>query len=294
MSREKLFFKSVFAIALVPLLILIGIGLYLGWMAFPAIKEFGFKFFIVNEWNPVKEQYGVAAFVFGTVVSSFLALLIALPLSVGGSLFLTERAPKTLEGFLGFLMEMLAAIPSVVYGLWGMYVLVPLLRLYVQPFLSDHFGSFVLFSGPPYGIGMMSAGIILAIMVIPTITALTREVFKNCDTSLKEAALALGSTQWESIRIGVLRESRSGIFGAVVLGFGRAFGETMAVTMLIGNRNDISWSLFSPAQTMASVIANEYAEAGSDLHLAALSFVGLTLFLVSLIFQRIGRQWVRS
>jgi phosphate transport system permease protein len=188
---------------------------------------------------------------------------------------------------------MLAAIPSVVYGLWGIFFLAPLLRTYVEPFLGTHFGWFFLFEGAPYGIGMLAAALILAVMVTPTITAICREVFRAVPETQREAALGLGATKWEMIRLAVVKSSWSGVFGAGILGLGRALGETMAVTMLIGNRNEISSSLFAPGQTMASVIANEYAEAGSNMHLAALAYVGLALFLVSFAVNLVARRIVK-
>jgi phosphate transport system permease protein len=202
---------------------------------------------------------------------------------VGVALFLTEIAPRQLAVVLGFLVEMLAAVPSVVYGLWGIFVLAPFIRAPLGPVLREYLGFLPLFKGPAYGVGMLASGVLLAIMITPTIASLCREVFRAVPITQREAALALGGTRWESISLGVLRSTRSGVLGAVVLGLGRALGETMAVTMVIGNRAQISASLFAPAQTMASVIANEYAEATEELHLAALAATGLALFLVSLL-----------
>lgn len=294
MIAEKRFTRTLQALGSFPILVVILIGFFLLWMSIPVLKTQGLSFFGSLEWDPVHHEYGVLSFLWGTLWSSLLALLLAVPVSIGSALFLTESAPTKISRWLQFLIEMLAAIPSVVYGLWGIFVLVPFLRLNVQTFLSDHFGFLPFFSGPPYGIGMMAAAVILAIMITPTITSLAREVFQTSDRSLKEAALALGATPWEAIHWGILRENRSGILGAVLLGFGRAFGETMAVTMLIGNRNQISLSLFAPGQTMASVIANEYAEASSHEHVAALSAVGLTLFIVSILIQRISKLKVNK
>jgi phosphate transport system permease protein len=268
------------------------IVVYLVKLSWPAITEYGLPFFWSTEWDPVNDRFGAGAFIFGTVVSSFFALAIAVPLSISVALFLTELAPRRVASVVAFLVEMLAAIPSVVYGLWGIFFLAPLLRLYVQPFLGKHFGFLFLFQGPPYGIGMLSAGLILAIMVTPTITAICREVFRAVPVMHREAALGLGATKWEMIRLAVVSSSWSGIFGAAILGLGRALGETMAVTMLIGNRNEISFSLFAPAQTMASVIANEYAEAESNVHIAALAYVGLSLFAVSFLVNFIARRVV--
>ena len=244
---------------------------------------FGMKFFFQSDWDPVNDQYGALPFVYGTIVSSILALIIAVPLAIGVAVFITEMAPVWLRGPLAFTTELLAAIPSVIYGLWAIFVLVPLLRAYVQPWLAKYWGWTGLFEGPPYGIGMLAAGIILAIMVVPIISAITREVMTAVPQQQREAVLALGATRWEMIRTGVLRNARAGIMGGVILGLGRALGETMAVTMVIGNRPEIAKSLFAPGYTMASVIANEFSEATGDLYLSALVEVGLALFLVTII-----------
>jgi phosphate transport system permease protein len=252
-------------------------------LARPALEKFGLSFLTSVDWDPVAGSFGALAFTYGTVVSSLLALALAVPVSVGVALFLTEVAPRRLATLVSFLVEMLAAVPSVIYGLWGIFVLAPLLRTHVQPVLGKNLGFIPLFSGPPFGVGMMAAGIILAIMIIPTIASLSREVFLAIPRSQREAAWALGATRWEGIRMAVLKSATSGILGASVLGLGRALGETMAVTMVIGNRAQISASIFMPAQTMASAIANEYAEATDDLHLSALAAVGIVLFGVSFL-----------
>jgi phosphate transport system permease protein len=250
---------------------------------------FGMKFFFQSDWDPVNDQYGALPFVYGTIVSSILALIIAVPLAIGVAVFITEMSPVWLRGPLSFTTELLAAIPSVIYGLWAIFVLVPLLRAYVQPWLAKYWGWTGLFEGPPYGIGMLAAGIILAIMVVPIISAITREVMTAVPQQQREAVLALGATRWEMIRIGVLRNARAGIMGGVILGLGRALGETMAVTMVIGNRPEIAKSLFAPGYTMASVIANEFSEATGDLYLSALVEVGLALFLVTIIVNIIAQ-----
>jgi phosphate transport system permease protein len=244
---------------------------------------FGWKFFFRSEWDPVNDQFGALPFVYGTVVSSILALVIAVPLAIGVAVFITEMSPRWLRGPLAFTTELLAAIPSVIYGLWAIFVLVPLLRAYAQPWLARYLGWTGLFEGPPYGIGMLAAGIILAIMVIPIVSSITREVMTAVPQQQREAVLALGATRWEMIRTGVLRNARAGIMGAVILGLGRALGETMAVTMVIGNRPEIARSLFAPGYTMASVIANEFTEATGNVYLSALVEVGLALFLVTII-----------
>jgi phosphate transport system permease protein len=260
----------------------------------PSWHTFGFKFFAGHDWDPVNEQFGAMPFIYGTLVSSLLALIIAVPLSIGVAVFTTEMCPKALRGPLSFFVELLAAIPSVVYGLWAIFVMVPLLSNYVQPFLSRTLGWTGLFVGPPYGISMLAAGIILAIMIIPIISSITREVLMVVPQHQREAALALGATRWEMIRMGVLRNARAGIMGAIILGLGRALGETMAVTMVIGNRPEIAKSLFAPGYTMASVIANEFSEATSDTYLSALVEVGLALFLVTIIVNILAQLLVWS
>ncbi len=231
-------------------------------------------------------------FVYGTLVSSFLALLIAVPLSVGVAVFTTEMCPPVLRGPLSFFVELLAAIPSVVYGLWAIFVLVPILSNYVEPFLSKTLGWTGFFEGPPYGISMLAAGIILAVMIIPIISSITREVMMVVPQHQREAALALGATRWEMIRVGVLRNARAGIMGGIILGLGRALGETMAVTMVIGNRPEIAKSLFAPGYTMASVLANEFSEATGDVYLSALIEIGLALFLVTIVVNALARVLV--
>jgi phosphate transport system permease protein len=261
-------------------------GSKLSWHAF------GFKFFAGREWDPVNEQFGALPFIYGTLVSSLLALLIAVPLSIGVAVFTTEMCPPALRGPLSFFVELLAAIPSVVYGLWAIFVLVPLLSNYVQPFLSKTLGWTGLFTGPPYGISMLAAGIILAIMIIPIISSIAREVLMVVPQHQREAVLALGATRWEMIRVGVLRNARAGIMGGIILGLGRALGETMAVTMVIGNRPEIAKSLFAPGYTMASVLANEFSEATGDVYLSSLIEIGLALFLVTIVVNALARLLV--
>jgi len=292
-ERADRVFKSVitacgFAVLAVLCLIVFELvrGSGLSWHAF------GFKFFAASDWDPVNEQFGALPFVYGTLVSSLVALAIAVPLSVGVAVFTTEMCPKALRGPLSFFVELLAAIPSVIYGLWAIFVLVPLLSGYVQPFLAKTLGWTGLFSGPPFGIGMLAAGIILAIMIIPIISSITREVLMVVPQHQREAALALGATRWEMIRIAVLRNARAGIVGGIILGLGRALGETMAVTMVIGNRPEIAKSLFAPGYTMASVLANEFSEATGDVYLSALVEIGLALFLVTIIVNGLAQLLV--
>ena len=263
----------------------------------------GFKFFYTafsdpytnrpQYWDPVNGHFSALPFVYGTLVSSFLALLLAVPLAIGVAIFLTEMCPGFLRGPLAFLTELLAAIPSIIYGLWAIFVLVPLLRQYVNPALVKTFGWSGLFADDnPTGLGYVAAGIILAIMILPIISSLTREVMTAVPYSQREAVLALGATRWEMIRTGVLRNARIGIVGAIILGLGRALGETMAVTMVIGNTPEIHRSLLSNGASMASVIANEFAEATSDLHRSALVEIGLALFVVTIIVNAIAQLLV--
>jgi phosphate transport system permease protein len=239
---------------------------------------------LTTYWNPVNEFFGARPFVYGTLVSSFLALLMAVPLAIGVAVFLTEMCPRGLRSPLAFLTELLAAIPSVIYGLWAVFVLVPLLREHVNPFFIKWFGWTGVFGADnPTGLGYFAAGVILAIMILPIISSLTREVMTAVPHSQREAVLALGATRWEMIRMGVLRNARIGIVGAIILGLGRALGETMAVAMVIGATPEIHKSILANGSSMATVIANEYAEAIGDMHLSALTEIGLALFIVTII-----------
>ena len=280
---DRIFYRVVKGTAWGMMVLLLSMIVVIMTMAWPALKEFGLRFFVTNDWDTLGDSFGALALIYGTVMSSIVALVISVPVSVGVALFLNELAPRWLSKPVGFLVEMLAAIPSIVYGLWGLYVLAPFLRSEVQPFLSEAFGFLPLFEGPPLGVGMLCAGVVLAIMITPTIASVCREVFAAIPVAVREAALGLGATRWEMLRISVLRTSVSGVVGAVILGLGRAFGETMAVTMVIGNIEQIKLSLYEPAQTMASILANQYAEADSDLHLSALTARGFCLFVVSLV-----------
>jgi len=279
--------------AMVPI-ILIAIFLALAIGAWPALHLFGLSFLVSSEWNPVARNFGVAPALYGTLVSSFIALVIATPLAVGVAVFLSELAPRWLRQPVAFTVDLLAAIPSVIYGLWGIFVLVPLLRTYAIPFLRDtlHLGATPFFSGIAYGPSMLSAGVILAIMILPYISAVTREVLMAVPRSQREAALALGATRWEMIRDAVIPFARSGIIGGIMLGLGRALGETMAVTMLIGNRPEISASLLAPGYTMASLVANEFNEATGDMHRAALLATGFVLLLVTFVVNAVARWLV--
>lgn len=286
---DKAFYWILKVMAFGIILLLLAFFALLLKMSWPVLSKIGLSFFWYNEWNPVTEEYGALPFIFGTVSTSLLALFLSVPISIGAALLITEITDGALRKVLGFLVEMLAAIPSVVYGLWGLFVVVPFLRENVQPFLSKYFGFLPLFEGAPLGVGLMAAGVVLAIMITPTIATISREIFLTIPKIYKEGALALGATRWEVIKLSVLKSSVSGILGASILGLGRALGETMAVAMVIGNRAQISSSLFAPAQSMASLIANEYAEASTDVHLASLTAIGFGLLLVSLIMNSTAR-----
>jgi phosphate transport system permease protein len=281
-----------FALVIPGLLILVAFEVFrAGW---PALSKFGLSFLTSSDWDAVNGKFGAAPAIYGTLVSSAIALIIATPLAVGVAIFLSEFAPRGLRQTLAFLVDLLAAIPSVVYGLWALLVLLPALRQHLMPFVKEalHLGDFPLFSGPAYGPSMLAAGMILAIMVLPYISAVTREVLIAVPRSQREAALALGATRWEMIRDAVVPYARSGIVGGIILGLGRALGETMAVAMVIGNRHEISASLFQPGYTMASLIANEFSEATNDLHLSALMGIGAVLFVITIIVNSIARWLV--
>ena len=257
-----------------------------------SIHAFGWKFFTGSSWDPVSGDFGALPFIFGTVLSSVLAVAMAVPVSLRVAIFLLEICPRPLRTPIAFLTELLAAIPSVVYGLWAVFVLVPLMRDQVGPVLEKSLGWTGFFSEPNFGVGMLTASVILAIMIFPVISSISRDVMKAVPIHQREAALALGATRWEMLRMSVLRNSRLGIVGAVILGLGRALGETMAVTMVIGNHPDISKNLFAPGYTLASVIANEFSEATGDLYLSALIEIGLALFLVTIVVNAIARLLV--
>lgn len=274
------------------LVLIVAMALEMTRASLPSILRFGWAFVVGTNWDPVKEDFGALPFIFGTVVSSLLALLIAVPISLGVAVFLAELAPPWLKTPAGFLIELLAAVPSVVYGLWGIFALSPFLREVVEPALQKSLGFLPFFKGPMHGFGMLAGGIVLAIMIIPTISSVSREVLRAVPGVLREGALALGATRWEAIRTAVLPSAGSGLIGAAILGLGRALGETMAITMVIGNRAEISASLFAPGYTMASVIANEFTEATGDVYLAALAEVGLLLFFVTILLNIVARVLV--
>ena len=254
-----------------------------------SLSKFGLRFFTGTTWDPVGGDFGALPFIYGTLVSSLIALIIAVPLGIGVAVFINEMCPRALRAPLSFTVELLAAIPSVIYGLWAIFVLAPFLRVHVDPTLAKRLGWTGLFTGPVYGVGMLAAGVILAIMVVPFISSITREVMLTVPQHQREGVLALGATHWEMIRTGILRNARAGIVGGVILGLGRALGETMAVTMVIGNRPEIAKSLFAPGYTMASMIANEFTEATGNLYLSAIIEIGLALFLLTLIVNALAR-----
>jgi phosphate transport system permease protein len=272
--------------------IVVSIGFVLVRESILSIREFGLHFWVTDVWDPVAAQFGARPFIWGTLYSSVLALLIAAPISLGIATYLSELCPPILRQPLIFLTELLAAIPSIVYGLWGLFVLVPLVRA-LEMAMPQRLRETALFSGPPIGLGLLAAALILAVMVTPFISSLAREVLKAVPRTQREGAYALGATRWEAIRV-ALAYGRTGIVGAIMLGFGRALGETMAVTMVIGNNPTVSWSLFAPQYTMAAVIANEFTEATDDLHLHALIEIGLVLFIITLAVNALSRMLIWS
>jgi phosphate transport system permease protein len=258
----------------------------------PALRKFGARFLVSGTWDPVVDQFGALPFIYGTLVSSFLAILIAVPLSVGAAIFIDEFAPLWLKKPVSFLAELLAAIPSVIYGLWGIFILVPVLRDYLMKPVTKYLGWIPLFKGPVYGPSVLAAGVLLSIMIVPFILSVSREVLATVPQRQKEAVLSLGGTRWEMLRIVIGQHCIPGIFGATVLGLGRALGETMAVTMVIGNRPEIFLSVFQQGYSMAAVIANEFNEAGG-IQLSSLILIGLLLFLVTFVVN-LAAKWILS
>jgi len=281
---------GVFAAAL--LLIVVAIGITLAKDSWLSLQRFGFDFWRTSDWDPVAGEFGALPFIWGTLYSSVLALAIATPVALGIAVFISELCPPMLRAPLIFLTELLAAIPSIVYGLWGIFVLVPAVRA-VETGLPEGLRALPLFSGPPFGVGMLAAALILAVMVVPFTSAVAREVLKTVPMTQREAAYALGATRFEAIRAAMFY-ARTGILGAVMLGFGRALGETMAVTMVIGNNPQVSLSLFAPQYTMAAVIANEFTEAANALYLSALIEIGLVLFIITLLVNVMSRGLIWS
>jgi len=289
---DRIFSKLTLFFALLIVLILAGLLVILNIDAWPAVQKFGLSFLTSISWDPVKEEFGALPAIYGTLLSSLIGLIIAVPVSIGSAVFLSELAPEWLRRPCSFLIEMLAAIPSVIIGLWGLFVMVPFIRDPIEKWLGNNLGFLPLFQGPPFGVGFLSAGIILAIMVIPIITAVSRDVMRAVPLTQREAMLALGATHWEMITRAVLPYCRSGLIGAVILGLGRALGETMAVTMVIGNSYNLTPSLFSPGVTIASKVASEFSEASGDLYIGSLIELALVLFGITLLVNIIARLLV--
>jgi phosphate transport system permease protein len=293
MRKQDLWFKlTTGAVALVVIAIVVGIGFELTRQSMPSIRRFGFAFWHTETWDPVAGQFGALPFIWGTLYSSVLALVLSAPVAIGIAVFISELCPDSLKQPLVFLTELLAAIPSIVYGLWGVFVMVPAVRA-LETSLPSELRRLPFFTGPPLGVGMLSAGLILAVMVTPFTSSVAREVLKSVPVAQREGAYALGATRFEAIRA-ALFYARTGIVGAVMLGFGRALGETMAVTMVIGNNPRVSLSLFAPQYTMPAVIANEFTEAADPLYLSALVEIGLVLFLITLVINSLSRLLIWS
>jgi phosphate transport system permease protein len=287
-------FRSMTRVAAVAVLVILGgIIVSLVYGSMPALSKFGFGFLVNESWNPVTEQFGAIAPIYGTVVTSIIAMLIAVPIGLFIAMFLTELCPMWLRRPIGIAIELLAGIPSIIYGIWGLFVFAPFLQQYVQPALISLFGDVpvlsTLFAGPPYGIGVLTSGLILAIMVLPFITSISRDVFDAVPPVLKEAAYGLGCTTWEVARYVVLPFTRVGVIGGVMLGLGRALGETMAVTFVIGNAHRISGSILAPGTTISATIANEFTEAVEDIYTSSLIALGLILFIITFIVLAIAR-----
>jgi phosphate transport system permease protein len=283
--RERLFRAATLVAALLVLTLLGGVAVSLAQGAWPALAHFKLHFLTREVWNPVTDQYGALAAVYGTVITSVIALVIAIPVSFGIAIFLTELAPVWMKRPVGIAIELLAAVPSIIYGIWGLFVLAPVLQRHVQPWLIDTLGPLPLvgklFQGPPFGIGILTAGIVLAIMVVPFISAVTRDVFETVPDVLKESGYGLGATTWEVIWKVVVPYARTGMIGGIMLGLGRALGETMAVTFVIGNAHRIGSSLLAPGTTISAAIANEFTEAVGDLYTSSLVALGALLFLIT-------------
>jgi phosphate transport system permease protein len=284
---DRLFKLLTRASAAFVLLILFGVILTLVEGSLPALRHFGFSFLWTEDWNPVKERFGALAPIYGTIVTSVIAMLVAVPVGLGIAIFLTELCPQFLRRPIGIAIELLAGIPSIIYGIWGLFILAPFLQRHVQPFLIDTLGNVPgigwLFAGPPYGIGIFTAGLILAIMVLPFIASITRDVFETVPPVLKESAYGLGATTWEVVWKIVLPYTRAGVIGGVMLALGRALGETMAITFVIGNAHRISGSILQPGTTISASIANEFVEALQELHTSSLTALGLILFVITFI-----------
>lgn len=293
-TLDKFFKNTTLFFAVIVVILMIWMVVALVIQSKLSIDKFGFSFITSIEWDPVQDEFGALPFIYGTIISSIIAVLIATPISIGIGLFLTQISIKWMRIIIAFMVQILASIPSILYGLWGLFIFVPFIRDYFQIPVSKVLGWFPLFSGAPIGLGMLSAGLILAIMIIPIISALVVDIIETVPNDLKAGSLALGSTKWEMIWNVVLPYSKQGILGAVIMGLGRALGETMAVTMVIGNRAEIVASLFAPGHSMAAVIANEFNEATGAIHYSSLIEIGLLLFLVTFILNGIARVFIRK
>lgn len=293
-TQDAVLFYTLRAFSLLVIGLLLFIMFILVKSAWPAMTKIGPSFIIEKEWNPIEDKFGALPFIFGTIVTSFIALLIATPVSILVALFITEYLPKNISRIVALMVEMVAAIPSIVFGLWGIFFLSPLMKEVIAPFLKKYFSFIGIFDGPSFGIGILTASMVLAVMIVPTISSICRSIFELIPKHQKEASYALGSTKFEMIKMAVISPSLSGISSAVVLGLGRALGETMAVTMLIGNSPVIAKSLFSPAATMASVMANEYTDANTPLHIASLCYLALLLFLITFLSNLFAKSIVKN
>ncbi len=293
-AEDRLFMAAVRGATLLFALVVVGLFLQLLHGSWPALTAFGLRFLVTSQWNPVTNQFGALPLIYGTIVSSGIAIVLAGVVGVFAAAYLADIAPRRLARPLSFVIELLAAVPSVVYGLWGLFILAPVMRDVVDPFLQARFGWLPIFSGTIYGTGLLTAGVLLALMIVPTVTAISRDVIVAVGKEQREASLALGATRWETMRRVILPSARSGIVGACILALGRALGETIATTMVIGNRPAIAASLFAPSYTLSSVIANEFTEATNDLYLSALVELGLVLFVVSVVVNALARGLIWS
>ncbi len=287
---DRIFRAAAFFSATLVVLLVLAMGVLLLLESRPAMEKFGFiRFLFRDVWNPVEDEFGGLYAVVGTLLSSAIAISIATPISIGIAIFITELSPSPLRGFFSSLIELLAAIPSIIYGMWGLFVLAPILKHRVEPWMIEHLGFIPFFGGKPYGIGLFNAGIVLAVMIIPYISSIVREVFSLVPDVMKEAAYAVGATRWEVVRHVVIPYTRSGIMAGIILGLGRALGETMAVTFVIGNSYRIPSTIYEPSITIASSLANEFTEATTDLHLSSLFLLAFILFLITFVVMSIGR-----
>jgi phosphate transport system permease protein len=290
---DRTFRWLTFGCSLLVPLVMLAIGLQLLHASWPALQQFGWRFLISQEWNPVQNEFGAFSSVFGTLVSTVIAMIIAVPLSLAIALFLVELAPPRVSRIAGTMIELLAAVPSIIYGMWGLFIFAPFMAHYVQPLLSGTLGFLPLFQGPPMGIGMLTAGIILAFMILPFISAITRDVFQLVPPVVKESAYGMGATTWEVTYKVTIPYGLVGIVGAVFLGLGRALGETMAVTFVIGNAHRIAASVFAPGNTIASTLANEFSEATGPLYVSSLVALGLVLYVITYLVQMFSQMMLR-